>query len=291
MVPMNLLRGKKSADYIHTGEWAKKAIGEAKKFCAPNIAASSEDRHFSYVPAQSTWKAGADPAYAHITSNETIGGIQYHWVPATGAVPLVADMSSDILSRPVEVEKYGVIYAGAQKNIGPAGLTIVIVRDDLIGGAQAGTPAMFDYKVHADNESMYNTPATYGIYIAGLVFQWLKKNGGLTAMHKLNLEKAGLIYDVLDRSAFYSSPVAKADRSIMNVPFRLKSDQAGQGGRHDPAQGPPLGRRHAGLDLQRHAARWREGAGRLHARFREAQRLRTPPWIPPRAPRPCTSSP
>jgi phosphoserine aminotransferase len=224
MVPMNLLRGKKSADYIHTGEWAKKAIGEAKKFCAPNIAASSEDRHFSYVPAQSTWKAGADPAYAHITSNETIGGIQYHWVPATGAVPLVADMSSDILSRPVEVEKYGVIYAGAQKNIGPAGLTIVIVRDDLIGGAQAGTPAMFDYKVHADNESMYNTPATYGIYIAGLVFQWLKKNGGLTAMHKLNLEKAGLIYDVLDRSAFYSSPVAKADRSIMNVPFRLKSD-------------------------------------------------------------------
>ena len=224
MVPMNLLRGKKSADYIHTGEWAKKAIGEAKKFCSVNVAASAEDRNFSYVPRQATWKSGADAAYVHITSNETIGGIEYHWIPETKGVPLVADMSSHILARPVDVSKYGLIYAGAQKNIGPAGLTIVIVRDDLIGQAQAGAPAMLDYKIHADNESMYNTPPTYGFYIAGLVFQWLKKNGGLAAMEKVNYVKAALIYDVLDSSSFYSSPVAKADRSIMNIPFRLKSE-------------------------------------------------------------------
>lgn len=224
MVPMNLLREKKSADYIHTGEWAKKAIGEAKKFCSVNVAASSEDRNFSYVPRQGSWKLAADAAYVHITSNETIGGIEYHWIPDTKGVPLVADMSSHILSRPVDVSKYGVIYAGAQKNIGPAGLTIVIVRDDLIGQAVPGTPAMLDYKIHADNESMYNTPPTYGLYIAGLVFQWLKKNGGLAAMQKVNDEKAGLIYEVLDGSSFYSSPVAREDRSVMNIPFRLKSD-------------------------------------------------------------------
>ena len=224
MVPMNLLNGKKSADYIHTGEWAKKAIGEAKKFCSVNVAASSEDRSFTYVPQQSTWKSGADAAYVHITSNETIGGIEYHWIPDTRGVPLVADMSSHILSRPIDASRYGVIYAGAQKNIGPAGLTIVIVREDLLGQVIPGTPAMYDYKIHADNESMYNTPPTYGLYIAGLVFQWLKKNGGLAAMQKVNNEKAGLIYGVLDSSSFYSSPVAKEDRSIMNVPFRLKSE-------------------------------------------------------------------
>ena len=224
MVPMNLLHGKKSADYIHTGEWAKKAIGEAKKFCSVNVAASSEDRSFTYVPQQSTWKSGADAAYVHITSNETIGGIEYHWIPDTRGVPLVADMSSHILSRPIDASRYGVIYAGAQKNIGPAGLTIVIVREDLLGQVIPGTPAMYDYKIHADNESMYNTPPTYGLYIAGLVFQWLKKNGGLAAMQKVNNEKAGLIYGVLDSSSFYSSPVAKEDRSIMNVPFRLKSE-------------------------------------------------------------------
>jgi len=224
MVPMNLLHGKKSADYIHTGEWAKKAIGEAKKFCSVNVAASSEDRSFTYVPKQSTWKSDADAAYVHITSNETIGGIEYHWIPDTRGVPLVADMSSHILSRPIDVSRYGVIYAGAQKNIGPAGLTIVIVREDLLGQVIPGTPAMYDYKIHADNESMYNTPPTYGLYIAGLVFQWLKKNGGLAAMLKVNNEKAGLIYGVLDSSSFYSSPVAKEDRSIMNIPFRLKSE-------------------------------------------------------------------
>ncbi|HEX7813445.1 MAG TPA: 3-phosphoserine/phosphohydroxythreonine transaminase [Burkholderiales bacterium] len=224
MVPMNLLRGKKSADYIHTGEWAKKAISEAGKFCSVNVAASSEDRSFTYVPKQAAWKSNADAAYVHITSNETIGGIEYHWIPDTKGVPLVADMSSHILSRPVDIARYGVIYAGAQKNIGPAGLTIVVVREDLIGQALPGTPAMLDYRIHADNESMYNTPPTYALYVAGLVFRWLKKNGGLAAMQKVNNEKAGLIYDVLDQSSFYSSPVAKDDRSLMNVPFRLKSE-------------------------------------------------------------------
>jgi phosphoserine aminotransferase len=223
-IPMNLLRGKKGADYIHTGEWAKKAIGEARKYCAVNVAASSEDRNFSYVPKQAAWKASADAAYIHITSNETIGGIEYHWTPDTGSVPLVADMSSNILARPLDVPKYGLIYAGAQKNIGPAGLVIVIVREDLIGQAAPGTPTIFDYKVQAENDSMYNTPPTYSLYIAGLVFQWLKKNGGLVAMQETNRRKAGLIYDLVDASGFYTSPVAKEDRSIMNIPFRLKSE-------------------------------------------------------------------
>jgi len=224
MVPMNLLRGKKAADYIHTGEWAKKAISEAGKFCSVNVAASSADRNFSYVPKQAAWKLGPDSAYVHITSNETIGGIEYHWLPDTGGVPLVADMSSHILARPLNVSKFGLIYAGAQKNIGPAGLTIVIVREDLIGQAVTGSPAMFDYKIHADNESMYNTPPTYALYIAGLVFQWLKKMGGLGHMERVNLLKAGLIYAFLDASRFFSSPVAKDDRSIMNIPFRLRDD-------------------------------------------------------------------
>jgi len=224
MVPMNLLRGRKSADYVHTGEWAKKAITEAGKFCSVNVAASSADRNFSYVPKQSAWKLNPGSAYVHITSNETIGGIEYHWLPDTGGVPLVADMSSHILARPLEVAKYGLIYAGAQKNIGPAGLTIVIVREDLIGQALPGTPAMLDYKTQADNDSMYNTPPTYSLYIAGLVFQWLKKMGGLGAMEKVNLQKAGMLYECLDASGFYSSPVAKDDRSIMNIPFRLKDE-------------------------------------------------------------------
>jgi phosphoserine aminotransferase len=223
MVPLNLLGGKASADYLHTGEWAKKAIKEAKLFCAVNIAASSEDKNFSYVPAQSQWKLSADAAYVHITSNETIGGIEYHWIPDTGSVPLVADMSSDILSRAIDVSRFGLIYAGAQKNVGPAGLTIVIVREDLIGRAAAKTPVMLDYKTHAENGSMYNTPPTYAVYVAGLVFQWLKKQGGLAQMEKRNIEKAGLLYDFLDRSQFFVSPVRKEDRSRMNVPFTLKN--------------------------------------------------------------------
>ena len=223
MVPMNLLRGKKSADYVNTGEWSKKAIKEAKKYCAVNVAASSEDKNFSYGPSQDKWSLDANTAYAHYTPNETIGGVEINWVPQTGDVPLVADMSSNILSKPVDVSRFGVIYAGAQKNIGPAGLTIVIVREDLIGETIAGTPSMFDYKIHADNESMYNTPPTYGIYMAGLVFKLLKHNGGLAAMEKHNIAKANLLYECLDASSFYHCPVAKENRSRMNVPFTLKN--------------------------------------------------------------------
>jgi len=222
MIPMNLLRDKKKADYVHTGEWAKKAIGEAGKFCAVNVAASGEDRKFTYAPKQSVWKLDADAAYVHYTGNETIGGVEFHWIPQTGAVPLVCDLSSSLLSRPLDVSRFGLIYAGAQKNIGPAGLTIVIVREDLIGHARPGTPSVFDYKVQADSDSMYNTPPTYAIYIAGLVFQWLKKKGGLAGMEKINIAKAGLLYELLDADGFYRSPVARDDRSRMNVPFTLR---------------------------------------------------------------------
>ena len=223
-LPMNLLRGKKNADYVHTGEWAKKAIGEAKRYCAVNVAASSEDKKFSYAPPQADWKLDPSAAYVHYTSNETIGGVEFHWVPDTGDVPLVADMSSHILSRPVDVTRFGMIYAGAQKNMGAAGLTIVIVRDDLIGNALPATPAMLDYKVQADNGWMYNTPPTYAVYIAGLVFQWLKNLGGLTRIEEMNRAKAKLIYDFLDQTEFFYSPVAMSDRSLMNVPFRLKNE-------------------------------------------------------------------
>ena len=223
-VPMNLLRGKKGADYVNTGEWAKKAIKEAKRYCAVNIAASSEDKRFSYAPKQATWKLDPDAAYVHFTSNETIGGVEFHWVPDTGSVPLVADMSSHILSRPMDVSKYALIYAGAQKNIGPAGLTIVIVREDFLGGALPVTPSVLDYKGQAEADSMLNTPATYAVYIAGLVFRWLKQQGGLPAMEKINRAKAAVLYDFLDQTEFYYSPVAREDRSLMNVPFRLKNE-------------------------------------------------------------------
>ena len=223
MVPLNLLRGKKSADYLNTGAWSKKAISEGRQFCDVNVVASGEDRNFSYIPAFDSWQCKQDAAYLHYTPNETIGGVEFNWVPDTGEVPLVADMSSNILSRPVEVAKYGLIYAGAQKNIGPAGLAIVIVREDLLGETLPGTPTMLDYKTHADNDSMYNTPPTYGIYMAGLVFQWLKKNGGLAAMEQVNIAKAGLLYGAIDGSnGFYNCPTATSDRSRMNVPFTLK---------------------------------------------------------------------
>jgi phosphoserine aminotransferase len=223
VVPMNLLRGKPGADYINTGEWSKKAIGEAKKYCKVNVAASAEDANFSYVPKREQWQLDPQAAYVHITSNETIGGVEFHWIPDTGDVPLVSDMSSHILSRPMEVARYGVIYAGAQKNIGPAGLTIVIVRDDLIGHASPTTPSVFDYKIQAQTDSMHNTPATYAVYIAGLVFQWLKKLGGLKKMEEINSAKAKLVYDYLDQTEFYRSPVAKENRSRMNIPFTLRS--------------------------------------------------------------------
>ncbi|RMG59861.1 MAG: 3-phosphoserine/phosphohydroxythreonine transaminase [Gammaproteobacteria bacterium] len=221
MVPMNLLRGRGRADYINTGAWSKKAIAEARRYADVNVAASSEDSNFTTIPPISEWQLDPDAAYVHYTPNETIGGVEFHWVPDTGDVPLVADMSSTILSRPIDVSRFGVIYAGAQKNIGPAGLTIVIVREDLMGEPLPGTPTMFDYKVHADAGSMYNTPPTYSWYLAGLVFQWLKRRGGLEAMAEINRRKAEKLYAAIDASEFYSNPVDPDCRSWMNVPFTL----------------------------------------------------------------------
>jgi phosphoserine aminotransferase len=223
-VPMNLLRGRTSIDFVNTGEWSKKSIKEAKKYAGVNVAATAESSNFTHVPPQSEWKLDPNAAYVHICSNETIGGVEYHWTPDTGSVPLVADMSSNILSRPIDVSRYGLIYAGAQKNIGPSGLTVVIVRDDLIGQALPVTPSAENYKEQADNDSMLNTPPTYAIYIAGLVFQWIKGQGGLKAIEAHNRTKAALLYDYLDSTSFYKSPVAKADRSLMNVPFKLRDE-------------------------------------------------------------------
>ncbi len=224
-IPMNLLRGKTTADYINTGAWSKKAIAEAKRFCDVNIAATTEDTQFMTTPKQADLNLNSDAAYMHFTPNETIGGVEFPYLPETGDVPIVADMSSTILSRPIDVNKYGVIYAGAQKNIGPAGLTVVIARDDLVGNAMDGTPAMLDYKNHVDNDSMYNTPATYSWYLAGLVFDWLKSNGGISAMAQINERKAAALYAAIDGSDFYANPVEVASRSWMNVPFTLADSE------------------------------------------------------------------
>ena len=220
-IPMNLLGGKTAADYVLTGEWSKKAAKEAQALCEVRTAASSEDRGFTYAPRQEAWKLNRDAAYVHYCSNETIGGVEFNWIPDTGAVPLVADASSHILSRPLEVSRFGLIYAGAQKNIGPAGLTIVIVREDLIGRARNGTPTVMDYKLQADAASMLNTPATYSIYVAGLVFKWLKQLGGLAEIERRNIAKARLLYECIDGSGLFRNPVAQSDRSRMNVPFTL----------------------------------------------------------------------
>jgi phosphoserine aminotransferase len=223
MIPLNLMRGKLSADYVNTGEWSKKAIAEAEKFIHVKEVVSNVDKNCTYVPDFKNWKLDKNAAYVHYTTNETIGGVEFNWVPDTGKVPLVADMSSNILSRPYDVSKFGLIYAGAQKNIGPAGVALVIVREDLLGHADPRLPTMLDYKIHADGDSMYNTPPTFGIYMAGLVFQWLKKNGGVAAMERVNIAKAELLYETIDDSdGFYVCPVAKDDRSRMNVPFRTR---------------------------------------------------------------------
>jgi phosphoserine aminotransferase len=218
-IPMNLLAGKGKADYVATGEWSKKAIKEAQAYCDVHVAASSEDKAFTYAPKD--WKVRPDTAYVHYCSNETIGGVEYHDVPDAKGAVLVADASSHILSRPLDVSKFGLIYAGAQKNIGPAGLTIVLVREDLLGKAQKGTPSVMDYKQQAAADSMLNTPATYAMYIAGLVFKWLKQQGGLAEIEKRNIAKSQLLYDFLDKSSFYKNSVNRADRSRMNVPFTL----------------------------------------------------------------------
>jgi phosphoserine aminotransferase len=221
MVPMNLLRGKKTADYINTGQWSKKAIAEAKRYCDVNVAATTEGNQFTSAPSQKELKLNPEAAYVHYTPNETIGGVQFDYIPETNGVPLVADYSSAILSAEIDVSKFAMIYAGAQKNIGPAGLCIVIIRDDLLGDTLAGTPTMSDYKVLADNDSMYNTPPSYGWYLAGLVFAWLKDQGGIKAMAEINQRKAQKLYSFIDTNEFYSNPVAINNRSIMNVPFIL----------------------------------------------------------------------
>jgi len=222
-VPINLLNGAKKADYFLTGQWSKKAIAEAKRFCDVNLVADNSESGFTTIADTSDWNFSDDAAYVHYTPNETIVGVEFDTIPETDK-PLVADFSSSILSKEIDVSQYGVIYAGAQKNIGPAGLTIVIVRDDLLGNAMNNMPAMLDWNTHAENGSMYNTPPTYSWYLAGLVFKWLKDNGGVKAMAEINLRKAKKLYDAIDNSSFYSNPIDPKYRSNMNVPFILADD-------------------------------------------------------------------
>jgi len=224
MIPLNLLGDKSKADYINTGVWSKKAIKEAQRYCEVNIAASTEGTNFTSIPSQEELKLDPEAAYVHYTPNETIGGLEFDYIPETGDVPLVADLSSTILSRPLDVSKFGMIYAGAQKNIGPAGLVVVIIRDDLLGRCAESAPTMMNYTVHAENDSMLNTPPTFGWYLAGLVFKWLKEQGGLEAMAEVNQRKADKLYAFIDNSSFYNNPVAINGRSWMNVPFTLADD-------------------------------------------------------------------
>lgn len=224
MVPLNLLGDKASADYINTGIWSKKAIAEARRYAQVNVAASAENAGFAAIPDQSTWSLDSQAAYLHYTPNETIGGLEFDFVPDAGNVPLVADMSSSILSRPIDVSRFGVIYAGAQKNIGPSGLTLVIVRRDLLGRARAETPTMMNYEVAAENDSMFNTPPTFAWYLSGLIFKWLKGQGGLSAMEAINRRKAEKLYQAIDGSDFYANPIEPRFRSWMNVPFTLADE-------------------------------------------------------------------
>jgi phosphoserine aminotransferase len=220
-IPLNLARPDGVVDYVNTGTWSKKALGEAKRYTRVNVAADAGEPYTS-IPPVSNWKVSDDAAYLHYTPNETIGGVEFHFVPElNNGVPLVADMSSTLLSRPIDVAKFGVIYGGAQKNVGPAGLTLVIVREDLLGRARADTPTFMDFTVMAKERSMLNTPPTFAWYMAGLVFQWLKRQGGLQAMGEANRRKAELLYSTIDASPFYSNPVAKDARSWMNIPFTL----------------------------------------------------------------------
>jgi phosphoserine aminotransferase len=220
-VPMNLAAAGDTADYVVTGSWGKKAVKEAGRYLHTNVAADAGDSGYTQVPAQSSWQCTPDAAYLHYTPNETIGGVEFHGVPDIGDVPLVADMSSTILSRPVPVERFGVIYAGAQKNIGPAGLTLVIVRDELLGRSRAATPGVLNYQAMAEAGSMLNTPPTFAWYMAGLVFNWLREQGGLATVAEHNQRKAQTLYQAIDGSEFYNNPVNPNDRSWMNIPFTL----------------------------------------------------------------------
>jgi phosphoserine aminotransferase len=225
MIPMNLLSKEASADYIVTGSWGKKAVKEAKREGTVNIAATTADGGFTRVPAQDELKLDPHAAYVHFTSNETIEGVEFKQEPSVGEVPLVCDASSDIMSRPVAVEKYGLIYAGAQKNMGPSGVTLVIIRDDLLGRIPDGLHTMLDYRTHVENNSLYNTPNTFGIYIIALVCEWLKEKGGLEAMQRENEAKAKLLYDVIDATDFYRGHADADARSLMNVTFRLPTEE------------------------------------------------------------------
>jgi phosphoserine aminotransferase len=221
MVPLNLSTDGQAADYVQTGSWSKKAIVEARKYCNVNIVADSADKNFTYVPAEDSWQLNGDAAYLHYCANETIAGVEFSSIPDTGSVPLVCDMSSTILSRPVDVSRFGVIYAGAQKNIGPAGLTLVIVRKDLLGNARKSTPSLLDYAVYDQSDSMSNTPPVFAWYAAGLVFKYLLDQGGLDVVAQTNERKATKLYAAIDESDFYSNPVQEDCRSWMNVPFIL----------------------------------------------------------------------
>ncbi|GMQ56701.1 3-phosphoserine/phosphohydroxythreonine transaminase [Vallitalea sediminicola] len=225
MIPLNLLTGSKKADYVNTGAWAKKAIEEAEKYGEVNVVASSEDKTYTYIPELNKESFTKDADYFHMTSNNTIYGTKFNELPDVGDVPIVADMSSNILSEEVDVSKYGVIYAGAQKNMGPAGVTVVIIREDLVGDPLDMTPTMLKYKIHSDKGSMFNTPPTYSIYVAGMVFEWIKELGGIGAIQKRNEEKAKMIYDYLDNSKLFKGTVDKKDRSLMNIPFVLPTDE------------------------------------------------------------------
>lgn len=225
MIPLNLMNKSGKADFVITGQWANKAYQEASRYGECKAVASSKDKTFSYIPELDKANFTPDADYFHICYNNTIYGTKFTELPDCGNVPLVADMSSSILSEPVDVSKYGMIYAGAQKNMGPAGLTVVIIREDLIGNARDITPTMFNYQTHADNGSMYNTPPTYGIYILGLVLDWVKEQGGLEKMSEINAKKAALLYDFLDGSKLFKATVQGKDRSLMNVPFVTGSDE------------------------------------------------------------------
>ncbi len=224
-IPLNFLPESGCADYIDTGIWSRKSIDEAQRFGTIHVAASAKEYDYQSIPGQNQWQLHQDASYVHYTSNETIGGLQFDWIPQTADVPLICDMSSDILSRPLDVSRFGMIYAGAQKNIGPSGLVLIIVREDLLGKARASCPSMLNYQIAADNGSMFNTPPTFSWYLSGLVFKWLKKQGGLEAIAKRNYEKQRLLYEYIDMSDFYTNPISKNARSWMNVPFRLVDDR------------------------------------------------------------------
>lgn len=224
-IPLNLLGEGGTADYIDTGIWSAKAIEEASRYGHVNVAASAKGYDYFAIPGQNEWRLSANASYVHYTPNETIGGLEFNWIPEVGDTPLVADMSSTILSRPLDVSKFGLIYAGAQKNIGPSGLVVVIIREDLLGKAHSLCPTMLDYSVAAKHDSMYNTPPTFAWYLSGLIFKSLKEQGGLEAMQRINDAKQRKLYAAIDSSELYSNPINQADRSWMNIPFRLADDR------------------------------------------------------------------